>query len=928
MTEFLDAGQDPVAFTSSLNDPSFDLGYTPDFELQDWFKRPVKIHTQNWSEGSGLATSFDPWSLYFGNSEILAKLKGFSRLQATLHVKLTINASPYQYGLGVMSYYPLSYSTMTTSPATSADDRFAGGNTDPNLASYTGGTENGNLIVNTCRPHGYFYPQFSRGCEMVLPFCFYKNWLNLDTALSEMKQLGRINLYSPRNLLTAGTSATQPISITIYAWAETIKLSGPSYTLQADEYTERPVSTACSLASQAAASLSVVPRVGPYAMATSTMLSTMGTVARWFGYSNPPVISDVHANKINYMPAFASPEVCVQNDKLALDPKNEVTIDSRTVGLDGSDHMALSHVLGRDVAFATFDWSASATPTTPLFLTHVDPMVYTSRAYNGTKSTLAVKSIQMSPSCQVGSVFDFWTGPITYSFTSISSQFHRGRLLVSYDPDGFGPSYTSAAYTGPRTITKIWDLAECPEFKFEVPFMAPTAYLKTGGMRQLCAAGGQEVYYKNPTLPSDFKYKDGNMNGTIVISVLNALTSSSPSAGIYVVVGIHCGALEFANPREIEIPISNYTLQAGELANEQSEQTLAVVSAVTSKHNEIYTGEIARSYRQLVHRTNLYTRYYAFGAGQTPASAYSDKIPTITVDPVAASSNPTKFCSYNASYLTPALPLMTGALYDSDISYSVLNNLMIKNGTTGFVQAECITGTNIGIPTMTAYLAGSYVGWRGSHVYHARVTNQEFTDYTAVPVLQATDLSISRFFRCISKLIQANATTSYVNNMRTPYTWRVFKQSDVTSTNARVAAYQAFSLSKMSTGFSSNGGGGFSVTNPTKVNVVDAVVPYYSNFRMLPCGPLCNLLSNYDWNAITWNIFDENSENVLNPMVAINTTVNGVSDFDNSVPYLNRHPIVDLFHKAGPDFSLFWYLNPPAIYVYSGKTDGYPVGWT
>lgn len=928
MTEFLDAGQDPVAFTSRLEDPSYDLGYTPDFELQDWFKRPVKIHTQNWSEGAGLAVSFDPWSLYFSNAEIFAKLKGFSRLQATLHVKLTINASPYQYGLGMMSYYPLSYSTMS-STATLADDRFAGGNTDSSLASFTGGTEIGNLIVNSCRPHGYFYPQFSRGCEMVLPFCFYKNWMNLDTNLTEMKQMGRVNLYSPRNLLTAGTAATQPISITVYAWAESIKLSGPSYTLQADEYSDRPVSTACSVASAAAGRLSMVPKVGPYAMATSTMLSAMGNVARWFGYSNPPIISDVHANKINYMPSFASPEICVQNDKLSLDPKNEVTIDSRTVGLDGVDHMALAHVLGRDVAFAIFDWSSTASPTTPLFLCHVDPMLYTSRAFNGAKTTLAVKSIQMTPSCQVGSVFDFWTGPITYSFTSIASQFHRGRLLVSYDPDGFGAAYTSTAYTGPRTITKIWDLAECPEFKFVVPYMAPTAYLKTGGMRQLCSSGSQEVYYKNPTLPTDFKYKDGNMNGTITVSILNALTSSSPSASVYIVVGANCGQLEFANPRELEIPISTYTLQANEMSSEQSEQTVAVVQASTNTHNEIYTGEIARSYRQLLHRTNLYTRYFAFGGGQAPTTAYSDKIPAITVDPVVANSVPTKFVSYNASYLTPALPLMTGALYDDATAWTNLNNAMIKNGTTSFAAADVVLGQNIGIPTMTAYLAGSYVGWRGSHVYHARVTNQDGGASSVVPPVHATDFSISRFFRCISRIMIYKASVNnYDNNIRTPYTWRIYKEADVSSTNARTAAIQAFNFAKMSTGFSSNGGGGFSVTNPTVVNVVDAVVPYYSQFRMLPCGPCCNLLANVDWNGITWNVFDENSENVLAPMVAINTTVNGVDEIDNSVPNLNRHPIVDLYHKAGPDFSLFWYLNPPALYVYTGKTDGYPIGWT
>jgi hypothetical protein len=374
--------------------------------------------------------------------------------------------------------------------------------------------------------------------------------------------------------------------------------------------------------------------------------------------------------------------------------------------------------------------------------------------------------------------------------------------------------------------------------------------------------------------------------------------------------------------------MSNYALQGHEMASEANEQTVADVNTVINHHNEIYTGEIARSFRQLLHRTNLYTRYCAFGGSQKANTAFSDKIPNITVAPSAALSTPTSIEGYSSSFLTPALPLMTGSLYDSGTSFSVLNNAMVKNGTTSFVAADQVTGTNIGIPTMTAYLASSYVGWRGSHVYTARLAQTDLGTTASQPAMQATDLSISRFFRCISRLIIPNSAVAYDNNMKTAYTWRIFKESDVTSTVGAVANIQFFNLAKMSTGFSSNGTGGFAVTNPTNVNVVDAVVPYYNHYRMLPCNPCCNLFSNYDWNSISWNAFDDNVENVLNPMVAINTTVNAVENLDNNIANLSRHPTVDIYHKAGPDFSFFWYLNPPSIYVYSGKTDGYPIGWT
>jgi hypothetical protein len=426
--------------------------------------------------------------------------------------------------------------------------------------------------------------------------------------------------------------------------------------------------------------------------------------------------------------------------------------------------------------------------------------------------------------------------------------------------------------------------------------MAPTAYLKTGGTRHVCTVGNQRIAYKNPTLPGLFDYRDGNQNGSIVVSVLNALTSSSPSTGIYIVAGINCGGIEFANPREIEMPMSNYALQGHEMASEANEQTVADVNTVINHHNEIYTGEIARSFRQLLHRTNLYTRYTTFGGGQVPNATFSDKIPTVRVEVTAASSVPPDMEAYGSSFLTPALPLMPGALYDHGTSNSSLNNGMVKNGTTVFAANDQVCGTNIGIPTITAYLASSYVGWRGSHVYSARVSKPDYGGASVNPALIVTDFSISRFFRCISRLFDPNQVLSYRCNMRTAFTWRIFRASSVTSTNADVANMQFFNNSKMSTGFSSNGSGGFAVTNPSVVNVVDAVVPYYNQYRMLPCNPCCNLFCNYDWNSISWNVFDENVENVLNPMVAINTTVNAIDSVNNSIALLSHHPIVDVYH--------------------------------
>lgn len=892
--------------------------------LAEWFRRPVKIKTYNWIEGTSLFDNFDPWELYFSNPEILAKLKGFSRMQATLHIKLTINASPYQYGAGILSYKPF----------TDAIDGFAGGKVDANLTGLTsGGTVPGNLIVKTCRPNVMFYPQFSKGCEMVLPFCYYKNWINLDTALTEVKNLGRLNIYSPVNLLTTGASTVNPVSITIFAWCDMHRVSGPSYALQAgeDEYQERPISTAMSAMSTLARSVSMVPSLRPYAMASSSVLSSMGDAARWFGYSNPPVIADVHAMRPNYMASYASPEVCVQHEKLSLDPKNEVTVDSRTVGLDGVDHMAISHIIGRDIAFGVTAWGATTTSTTCLAVIHVSPMVYTSRTYSGAVTTLSVKSIQMTPSCQIGTLFDLWHGPIKYKFSAIASQFHRGRLLVSYDPDGFKDNYTSAAYTGPRTISKIWDITENPSFEFEVPWMAPSAFLKTGGLAGVTTATtGQNLIYLNPTsLPGTWNYSDGNFNGSIVISVLNALTSGNTTAGVNLICSINASQVEYSNPRELEIPISlvigdgttgsQFDLQAGEDALAEDPETVQIASVpsyVQPVRHTVYVGEIVRSIRTLMHRTNVYMRCSTMSDGQVPVGAYSGVVPTITVASASTSSSPQQIRNYTSSLMLPAMPFPPGRLGSTRTG-----GIMIKDNSTTDVAANKVEGTYIGIPTVTSYLVPSYAGWRGSSVYHVRKFDQPDYANSTVPYGVVTDMSISRTFRSVFRMV-----TGFT--VRTPFIWRSWAKASVTQTTTGLGALQYFNQLKSGLGFVSTGAAGMAVTNPCKVDVVDAVVPWYSHFRMMPANPIANLVSLYDFNGLSWNVYDDNVENVGNASVMLNTTVLFPEDCPNTIENLARHPILDVYHKAGVDFTAFWYLNPPAIQVYNGKLDGYPVGWT
>lgn len=919
----------------AIADDSFAEGYTAGLTLGEWFSRPVKIKTFTWSANSHLGASFNPWYDYFNHPEIKVKLKGYSRLQANLHVKLIVNASPYHYGVGVMSYKPMSGGGLHGA----GDFDFSGGTTsdllvtDPGSGQLTGGNVSASLIVRTSRPHAKFYAEASKGCEMMLPFCYYQNWINLDTDLTEIKQMGNMNIYTPIPLMDSSGNGGDVV-VTVYAWCDEHKVGGPSYVMQSggDEYADRPVSTAMSAMSRAAATLSIIPVIRPYAMATSKVMAGASTLARWFGFSNPPVIKDVTAFAPNYMSNFASPEISVQQDKLALDPKNETTVDSRTVGLDGVDHMAISHIVNRYVDYDVLAWDSTMAAEHPLLVQNVTPMMGVSATYTGEITGLPAAVIQMTPSAQVGTAFQFWSGKITYKFTVVASQFHRGRLMISYEPDGMLSSYTSDAYTGPRTINKIWDISTDPTFEFEVPWMAPIAMLRTMGAAgmafyaTLADVAPNNTWVSNPSgLPVNVMYKDALYNGTITISVLNPLTSNDASYAASIICSANCGEVEYFSPLDLDYPMSMYTLQSGDdLANAPDEDVVHAEAPelveMSTKHT-IYVGEVARSIRQLMHRTTFYSRFSTLTPEQTPRmfGTYSpfNSIPTIdAADSYGVVGNyGGSIYLPNAPYVTGRLPITVGPSYPN-------TGVMIKNGAT--TNADVIVNQNTKTMTPTAYFMSSYVGWRGGTVYTAKSNGSrphEGIWNSANGVL--TSLSLSRV---------ASSITSYIDNgsIWNPVVWFVkpFGGTTLPDNNPYIG-YQSLNYANACIRRLAKGLAGMAVTNPSKVNVLNAVVPYYSNYRMLAANPLANYYTankpeDLPWNKLSAPSYPPGTNEIIQcPRIDYDVAMYG----GVSTSHLDIHPTIDVYHKAGVDFTLFWYLNPPAIHVYTRNEGGYALDW-
>lgn len=551
--------------------------FIPDaVELNKFLNRPVLIKNYSWTLGSTTVDSIDPWNLYFAHTSIKKKVDNYYLLRCKLKLKFVINASPFHYGTILMAYKPL--------------QKFL----TPAIIDDTNLTADAANCGFSQLPRVYVYAQTSQGGEMELPFLYPKEWLDVTSA-SDLSSLGTVQFrpLTPLQFANAGTGVN--CNVQVFAWAEDVSISGPTVKLAVqsgeDEYGE--ISGPASAVANVAGLLEEVPIIGPYATATRMVASTVGSVAKFFGFTNVPVIDDVHSFTPTPFPQFASPEIGTQIEKLTLDPKNELTIDPCSVGIDVGDELLITNFTSREAYLTQFSWAMSNAPDDILFSMQVTP------ALERVETSTIQSYVQMTPMALVSRMFSFWRGDIKVRLKFNCSQYHRGRVRISWDPVGAIGSTTDSTT---EVFTKIVDIAKCTDVEFNIPYIQTTAFLNN-------------IFTYAQRFSNDGSQTNslGATNGVLTVRVLTDLSAPLSTANIQCLVFVRGGDnLEFASPTSID---PNNTLcampaQSGIEAYDVERDEIEMGDAPSSPPSTtylLYHGEVVKSLRTLFRRTNYYT---------------------------------------------------------------------------------------------------------------------------------------------------------------------------------------------------------------------------------------------------------------------------------------------------------------------------------
>jgi len=489
--------QDPGWTTGigSGSDATMNLSNTNDSDLGNFLSRPTRIAEYQWAVSSPLFERFNPWALFLNDPRVTEKIANFELYRSKLHVKIVISGTGFHYGRSLVSYNPLSGFDEITTQRNFLDV---------------------DLIAASQKPHFFLNPTNNSGGQLDLPFFWPKNYLSLSGP--DRNDMGEMVIKS-FGVLQHANEGDDPVTVTVFAWASDVVLTMPTslttltalnYTPQSgslnsgDEYGKGIISAPASAIAHAAGKLTDVPTIGPYARATEMVASGVGSLATHWGYSRPPIITDIVLQKPTPTGNLSNTDAADAINKLSLDSKQEITIDSRTVGLDGEDQMDISRFVQRESFLDRFTMNTATGPDSLLWNSRVTPMLY----------GVLTDEIHPTPMSYMAQSFNKWQGSITYRFQVIKSNFHKGKILIRWDPRA-----NDANIQYNTVYSRVIDLAECDDFEITVGWGQAAPFLSCGSMNTT------DVLFSDTTrLLNDTSSK---YNGVLEVAVVNTLVSPS-----------------------------------------------------------------------------------------------------------------------------------------------------------------------------------------------------------------------------------------------------------------------------------------------------------------------------------------------------------------------------------------------------------------
>jgi hypothetical protein len=661
--------------------------------VEDFISRPVEITSGTISVGSHLNLVLKIWALFFSNPAVRAKLRQFAYIRCDLCVKIIFSASPFHYQEIIVSYQPHAGRNENLIQHESVILAYGVRALKLNYLSQAKGSRR--ISVSNNRPLVMNCAYINHKPAMRL-YNTSAAALGSATDFADIEDMGSLYINSV-NVLRSASSVSTDISYNVYAWAENVEMGPPTSSIltivteSGDERETGPVERFFSGASNIANMAVMIPPLAPFALASSLFFKGLSLGSAIFGWARPILVTNPIFTKNRPFANGCQAIGAETGKRLTLDPKQELTIDPRIAGVD-VDELIIGDMAKiptyltsftwdeSDVAMVDVLWSCGVTPQLASFATD-----------------FAGKFVfQPTASCFAVQPFAWWNGDVVIDLKIVCSSYHRGKLLIRWEPNVNQIVLSEADIDLNKNFIKVIDIQETQDISFCIEWGQVVPWLQVLPPTTLNSIYGGSI---NIATLENF------LNGYITITPFTELTSPDMD-GVSVNVYVSCDNLRVNFHSGANMPTSRIlTESAGESSCEVMCEPLNPSTASTDNISLHYFGEEPFSFRSLLKRyVTMETVITVAPAVTTHTLSRTDNnMPNIYPAFGSSTFSPTLY-----GYLRYAFMGIRGSIrnrrslreYDTGVNYGEMNRVVVKlaGSTNVFLGNTVWTSSQ---PTMT-----------------------------------------------------------------------------------------------------------------------------------------------------------------------------------------------------------------------------------
>lgn len=463
--------------------------------IKDFLSRPIIIQTGLWSSATAsetqLYTANFPESL-ISNAMYQEKLRGFVGLRATLVVKVQVNSQPFQQGRLMLQYYP--YAQYMPNRVALVNSTLQGRSGCPRTdLDLSVGTEI-EMRIPYVSPHVYYNLITGQGSFGSIYLVVYSQlrdqvtgtgsveytvWAHLEDVDVQYPTGANIftgsspNLVSESQKLASGNFTQQDLR---KMWDSQSYLKKPDkiFAQVASELTalknSGTISNGLGQVSEGLSTLSRIPVLGNLFTRPAWISAAASNVFKMLGFSKPTVQGLACESKLRTQSRMANFDGADTSHRLALSAANEIETKP---GLAGTslDEMDLGRVLSIPNFWDRFTWNTTQLTNATLWDNYVTPMKI--KPYSST----ITDRFRCTHTGYVANTFGYWRGGLVYTFKFVKTQFHSGRLRISFIPFYYNGTISTGVPDVSRTQKVIVDLRTSTEVSFTVPYISSRPWM-------------------------------------------------------------------------------------------------------------------------------------------------------------------------------------------------------------------------------------------------------------------------------------------------------------------------------------------------------------------------------------------------------------------------------------------------------------------